>query len=226
MNLEHDDDDDDSDFARAFGDSPMKKRSKHEESQQQFRRSPLSPSPVQEQNSPPSPQQQQPQPLSPPRPPSPRPALAPQQDNDSCGVCAQLLGQLRNHVTANHSDGDEAVQKAVIRAWFETSYATNAQGPGEIGIAVSRTTLLREVNALLEHMQWSKWKTQSSMYKDWFLRELLGLSDDDIRKGRGWTLHRLDGFAPGGRVDGARYRQQQFDNVTKRLRSFMVPQHK
>lgn len=90
-----------------------------------------------------------------------------------------------------------------------------------IPVAVSRKTLLGEINAFLASMQWPTWKTQSAMYKDWFLREVMGLSDDDIRKGRNWSLHYRDGFAPGGHGDNARNQQQRFDALVRELRKYM-----
>jgi hypothetical protein len=59
------------------------------------------------------------------------------------------------------------------------------------------------------------------MYKDWFLREVMNLSDDDIRKGRNWSLFQKDGFAPGGNVDDARHKEQRMAEMVAKLRQYM-----
>ena len=110
------------------------------------------------------------------------------------------------------------------RLWFESHYAQGeaaGRGAGENAEAVARKTLLSEVNALLSAMGWPAWKTQSAMYKDWFLREVMGLSDDDIRKGRNWSLFRRDGFAPGGDGEQARNREQRLAGMMVKLRQYI-----
>ena len=59
------------------------------------------------------------------------------------------------------------------------------------------------------------------MYKDWFLREVMNLSDDDIKKGRNWSLFYKDGFAPGGKVDKARNKEQRMAEMVAKLRQYM-----
>ena len=115
-----------------------------------------------------------------------------------------------------------ANQKAVILAWFECHYTKKEDGGvGEIPVYVSRSTILNEVNALLSSMGWQKWKAQSTLYRDWFLREVMGLDDDDIRKGRNWSLYRKDGFAPGGNSKNARTQQQRMDELIVGLKKYM-----
>ena len=92
------------------------------------------------------------------------------------------------------------------------------QRAGELAEAVSRTTLLAEVNKMLGRMGWNTWKSQSAMYKDWFLRNVMGLTDDDIRKGRNWLLFRRDGFAPGGDMDRARNQDQRITEMVDKLK--------
>jgi hypothetical protein len=150
-----------------------------------------------------------------------------QDANQPCMECVRLLGELKGHVSEHHSNGPNEVQKAVIRTWFECHYARKGDAnnvgddAGEIPVAVSRMTLLGEINAFLESMGWPTWKTQSALYKDWFLREIMGLSDNDIRKGRHWSLFYKDGFAPGGNGDGARNRQQRMAEMIAKLRTYM-----
>ena len=59
------------------------------------------------------------------------------------------------------------------------------------------------------------------MYKDWLLREVMNLSDDDIRKGRNWSLFHKDGFAPGGNVGDARHKEQRMAEMVVKLRQYM-----
>ncbi len=92
---------------------------------------------------------------------------------------------------------------------------------GENPVAVTRMTLLGENNTFLSSMGWSAWKTQSVLYKDWFLREVMALTDDDIRKGRNWSLHYRDGFAPGGHVENARTQRQRMDEMMVMMRKYM-----
>ena len=92
---------------------------------------------------------------------------------------------------------------------------------GEIPVYVSRSTILNELNALLSSMGWQKWKAQSTLYRDWFLREVMGLDDDDIRKGRNWSLYRKDGFAPGSNVKNARSQQQRMEELVVNLKKYM-----
>jgi hypothetical protein len=147
--------------------------------------------------------------------------------NQPCVECIQLLGGLRSHISEHHSSGPNEVQKAVIKTWFECHYvrkgnANDSDGAaGEIPVAVSRTTLLGEINTFLRSMGWPTWKTQSALYKDWFLREIMSLSDNDVRKGRNWSLFYKDGFAPGGDGDGARNRRQRMDEMIAKLRTYM-----
>jgi hypothetical protein len=150
-----------------------------------------------------------------------------QDANQPCVECVRLLGELKGHVSEHHSNGPNEVQKAVIKTWFECHYVrkedANIVGDdaGEIPVAVSRMTLLGEINAFLDSMGWPKWKTQSALYKDWFLREVMGLSDNDIRKGRHWSLFYKDGFAPGGNGDYARNRQQRMEEMFAKIRTYM-----
>jgi hypothetical protein len=143
----------------------------------------------------------------------------------ACRDCVRLLDDLKNHVGESHADSHAVVQKATVKAWFEAHYSregpNNNGGAGEIASAVTRTTLLAEVNAFLAHMGWQKWKTQSPLYKDWFLREVMALSSDDIRKGRNWSLFHKDGFAPGGSVDNARNKEQRMSEMVVKLRQYM-----
>jgi hypothetical protein len=111
-----------------------------------------------------------------------------------------LLRDLQRHVTDHHAESGVAIQKATIRAWFEAHYSRRSNNAGENAAAVGRSTLIKEINSFLESMGWPTWKTQSPMYKDWFLREVMGLSDDDIKKQRNWSLFHKDGFAPKGEV--------------------------
>ncbi len=155
-------------------------------------------------------------------------ALAAADKNDDaaedgpCGACARLLGDLKRHVESDHSGGPISVQKAAIRAWFECHYMSGrGAAVGENPVAVARKTLLGEINAFLEGMGWPTWKTQSVLYKDWFLRDVMALTDDDIRKGRNWSLHYRDGFAPGGHMGNARTQQQRMYEVTVYLRKYM-----
>jgi RNA recognition motif-containing protein len=148
--------------------------------------------------------------------------------NQPCTECARLLGELKAHVSADHSSGPNEVQKAVIKAWFESHYirkTSNADvdvvGAGEVPVPVSRKALLGEINTFLEGMGWPIWKTQSGLYKDWFLREIMALSQIDISKGRNWCLFYRDGFAPGGNGDDARNRQQRMEEMIIKLREFM-----
>ena len=154
-------------------------------------------------------------------------AAAENNDDGPCLECTRLVGELKQHIVDNHAARPVAVQKSVIRAWFETHYARNGGGggggTGEIPVSVSRMTLLREINTFLDHMGYPRWKTQTSMYKDWFLRQVMALSDDDIRKGRGWSLHYRDGFAPGGKVEDARDQQQRMNQAVERLQGYMMP---
>ncbi len=144
-------------------------------------------------------------------------------DEGPCAVCAQLLGDLKRHVDGDHADGPVSVQKAVIRAWFECHYYAGNRGSavGENPVAVARKTLLGEINAFLASMGWPAWKTHSALYKDWFLRDVMALTDDDIRKGRNWSLHYRDGFAPSGHVGNARTQQQRMDETVVELRKYM-----
>jgi len=59
------------------------------------------------------------------------------------------------------------------------------------------------------------------MYKDWFLREVMNLSDNDIKKGRNWSLFYKDGFAPGGKVMNARNKEQRMAEMVAKLRQYM-----
>ena len=45
----------------------------------------------------------------------------------------------------------------------------------------------------------------------------------NIRKGRGWSLHYRDRFAPGGKVEDARDQQQRMNQAVERLRGYMMP---
>jgi hypothetical protein len=143
------------------------------------------------------------------------------EEDGPCRDCVRLLADLKDHVGESHAESHVVVQKATIKAWFEAHYSRegpNNNGAGEIASAVTRTTLLAEVNAFFVHMGWPKWKTQSPLYKDWFLREVMALSDDDIRKGRNWSLFHKDGFAPGGDVENARNKEQRMTEIVAKLR--------
>ena len=59
------------------------------------------------------------------------------------------------------------------------------------------------------------------MYKDWFLREVMNLSDDDIKKGRNWSLFYKDGFAPGGKAENARNKEQRMAEMVAKLRQYL-----
>ena len=124
----------------------------------------------------------------------------------SCTECLRLVGEMKHHVEANHAASHVEVQKVVLRAWVECHYSRQphaGDAQGVIPSAVPRTMLLGELNAFLISMGWTKLKTRSALYKEWFLREVMALSDEDIRKGRNWSLYYRDGFAPGGSVDNA-----------------------
>ena len=136
-----------------------------------------------------------------------------------CAECGRILDALRQHVGTAHADGPVALQKAAVRAWFECHYSLDSDNADD-GVAVSRKTLLDEINAFLASMQWPTWKAQSAMY-DWFLREVMGLSDHDIRKGRNWVLHYRDGFAPGGNQGNARNQQQRFEALVRKYMQMM-----
>ena len=82
-------------------------------------------------------------------------------------------------------------------------------------------TLLAEITAFLISMGWPEWTTQSPMYKDWFLRHVMSLTDDDIRKERNWSLFHKDGFAPGGNVRDARLKEQRMAEMVVKLRQYM-----
>ena len=143
-------------------------------------------------------------------------------DDGSCRDCSRHLRDLTEHVKTTHSPGPVADQKAVILAWFECHYTKKEDGGvGEIPVYVSRSTILNELNALLSFMGWQKWKAQSALYRDWFLREVMGLDDDDIRKGRNWSLYRKDGFAPGSSVKNARAQQQRMEELVVNLKKYM-----
>ena len=144
-------------------------------------------------------------------------------DDGSFRDCSRLLGELTTHVKDSHSPGPLANQKAVVLAWFECHYTKKEEGggAGENPVYVSRSTILNELNALLASMGWPKWKAQSALYRDWFLREVMGLDDDDIRKGRNWSLYRKDGFAPGSNVKNARSQQQRMDELVAGLKKYM-----
>jgi hypothetical protein len=148
---------------------------------------------------------------------------AQEEEDGPCRDCVRLLVDLKDHVDQSHAGNHAVVQKATIKAWFEAHYSREGPnaGAGEIASAVTRTTLLAEVNAFLAHMDWPKWKTQSPLYKDWFLREVMALSDDDIRKGRNWSLFHKNGFAPGGNVNNARNKEQRMAEVVAKLRQYM-----
>jgi hypothetical protein len=103
---------------------------------------------------------------------------------EGCRECGHLLRDLKRNVARS----SVAIQKATIKAWFEAHYSRRANNAGENAAAVNRSTLLKEINSFLESMGWPTWKTQSPMYKDWFLREVMSLSDDDIKKQRNWSL--------------------------------------
>jgi hypothetical protein len=107
---------------------------------------------------------------------------------EGCRECGHLLRDLKRHVEDRHARSSVATQKATIKAWFEAHYSRRANNAGENAAAVNRSTLLKEINSFLESMGWPTWKTQSPMYKDWFLREVMSLSDDDIKKQRNWSL--------------------------------------
>jgi hypothetical protein len=144
------------------------------------------------------------------------------EEDGPCGDCNRLLHDLKNHVDQGHADSHAVVLKAMVKAWFEAHYSREGlNGAGEIASAVTRTTLLAEVNSFLAHMGWPKWKTQSPLYKDWFLREVMALSDDDIRKGRNWSLFHKDGFAPGGNVENARNKEHRMAEMVAKLRQYM-----
>ena len=146
-----------------------------------------------------------------------------EQDKDGpCRVCKELLDDVKSHVTRNHAESGMSIHKATLKAWFETHYSRRSDGAaGEKPVTVNRSTLLKEINTFSKSMGWPEWKTQSPMYKDWFLREVMALSDDDIKKGRNWSLFYKDGFAPGGIVGNARTKEQRFAELTAKLKEYM-----
>jgi hypothetical protein len=142
-------------------------------------------------------------------------------DQRGCRDCNHLLRDLQRHVTDHHAESGVAIQKATIKAWFEAHYSRRGNNAGENAAAVGRSTLIKEINSFLESMGWPTWKTQSPMYKDWFLREVMGLSDDDIKKQRNWSLFHKDGFAPKGNVENARNKEQRLAEMVEKLRQYM-----
>jgi hypothetical protein len=95
---------------------------------------------------------------------------AEEEGDGACRDCIRLLADLKGHVGEHHAESHAIVQKATIKAWFEAHYSRESPNAGEIASALlTRTTLLAEVNAFMVHMGWPKWKTQSPLYKDWFL---------------------------------------------------------
>ena len=106
--------------------------------------------------------------------PPPVAVAANQRPDEPCVECVRFLGALQQHVSVAHADSPIAIQKAAVKAWFECHYSLGDTGDSVVPVAVSRKTLLTEMNAFLAFMQWPVWKTQSAMYKDWFLREVMG----------------------------------------------------
>ncbi len=148
-----------------------------------------------------------------------------QDANGPCRACGDLLENLKMHVHQHHAESNVAIQKATVKAWFEAHYSRRANNndpaAGEKPFIVNRSTLLKEINIFLESIEWPTWKTQSPMYKDWFLREVMNLSDDDIKKGRNWSLFYKDAFAPGGKVDKARNKEQTMAEMVAKLRQYL-----
>ena len=87
--------------------------------------------------------------------------------------------------------------------------------------AVPRKTLLAEINRFLEHMGWHAWKAQSSMYKDWFLVEVLKVSGANAAKGRPWSFYMRDGFAGVGDGGGGTNKEQRLAEMMEKIRAFL-----
>jgi hypothetical protein len=117
-------------------------------------------------------------------------------EDQHCPDCTRLLSDLKSHTAQDHVV-PIVIQKAAVQAWFECHYTTSSDDVGEDTKAVPRKALLAEINRFLEHMSWPAWKAQSSMYKDWFLVEVLKVSGADAAKGRPWSLYARDGFEGG-----------------------------
>lgn len=56
-------------------------------------------------------------------------------------------------------------------------------------------------------MRWPDWLDRDT--RMWVTRDLLGLSAEDVRQGRAWVVYHRDGYAPGGRVESARSKEQR-----------------
>jgi hypothetical protein len=142
-------------------------------------------------------------------------------EEEHCPDCTRLLGDLKNHTAQDHAV-PIAMQKAAIKAWFECHYTTSSDEVGEGAKSVPRKTLLAEINVFLDHMGWPNWKAQSSMYKDWFLVEVLKVGGADATKGRPWSLYARDGFAHGGDDGGGRRnKEQRLAEMMEKIRGFL-----
>jgi hypothetical protein len=128
--------------------------------------------------------------------------------------------QKRRRKLANHGSSNHALYR-LLNNHVTLSTTTHiilarVQCRDEIAAAVTRTTLLAEVNTFLV----AQMENSISLYKE-ETREVMALSDDDIRKGRNWSLFHKDGFAPGGDVENARNKEQRITEMVAKLRQYM-----
>jgi hypothetical protein len=80
--------------------------------------------------------------------------VAEEEEDGTCRECIRLLVDLKDHVDQSHTENHAVVLKATIKTWFEAHYSRKGPnaGAGEIASAVTHTTLLAEVNAILGRM--------------------------------------------------------------------------
>lgn len=101
----------------------------------------------------------------------------------TCDRCEDLIHHWRN----SHTERDEEMCKKLVAAWFRGNFdvivSDNDAPPGMV--VVRRSTFLRkEINPFLRSLGFRAWSSTSSLYTEWFLRELNGLSTSQLRRDR------------------------------------------
>jgi len=133
--------------------------------------------------------------------------MRPPVEEDGCSECLAIFTELKTL---------KLDVKTIVSAWFHAHYQLTGPLAAE---AVGRRTLLGEINAFLTSLNLPTWTAQSPLYQDWFIPTIMKQKDD--KHGRSWLLYRRYGFAPHGKVEEARNKEQMIREIESKLFSLM-----
>lgn len=97
--------------------------------------------------------------------------------NLTCQMCESFIRHLRHE----HAHKEVEMLKKIVEAWFYGTFDPASEHNPDALLIRPTDLLEQDINPFLRSIGAPEWTPRTALYSDWFLRELNGFGDDEVR---------------------------------------------